>query len=217
VIDRLWQPEKKSGKEGQFIADQDTPMSVATAEFLTIVSGLPRSGTSMMMRMLERGGLPVLTDHVRTPDDDNPNGYYEFEAVKQTKQDVSWLEGSEGKAVKMVYRLLYDLPADRSYKVLFMRRKLEEVLASQKVMLERHGMADGVSEETMSALFRSEIDAFYQWVAGQPHIELIDVDYNRMQQDPRAEIARINKFLGSPLDEEAMVAVVDKSLYRNRK
>jgi hypothetical protein len=192
-------------------------MSVATAEFLTIVSGLPRSGTSMMMRMLEMGGMPVLTDHIRAPDDDNPNGYYEFEAVKQTKEDGSWLHGSEGKAVKMVYRLLYDLPPDRSYKVLFMRRKLEEVLASQKVMLERHGMADGVSEDKMSGLFRTELDAFYHWVAGQSHIELIDVDYNRMQQSPKAEVARVNAFLGGSLDEEAMVTVVDQSLYRNRK
>jgi hypothetical protein len=192
-------------------------MSIATAEFLTIVSGLPRSGTSMMMRMLEMGGLPVLTDHVRTPDDDNPNGYYEFEAVKQTKEDSAWLEGSEGKAVKMVYRLLYDLPADRTYKVLFMRRKLEEVLASQKVMLERHGIADGVKEDQMAALFRAEIDAFYKWVAGQSHIDLIDVDYNRMQQNPKAEAARVNGFLGGALNEDAMVAVVDQSLYRNRK
>src|SRR5829696_1068798 len=155
-------------------------MSVAIAEFLTIVSGLPRSGTSMMMRMLECGGLPVLTDHIRTPDDDNPNGYYEFEAVKQTKEDDSWLEGSEGKAVKMVYRLLYDLPADHTYRVLFMRRKLEEVLASQRVMLERHGVADSVSEAQMSALFRAEMDSFYKWVRQQSHIELIDVDYNHM-------------------------------------
>jgi hypothetical protein len=192
-------------------------MNVATAEFLTIVSGLPRSGTSMMMRMLEIGGLPVLTDHIRTPDDDNPNGYYEFEAVKQTKEDESWLAGSEGKAVKMVYRLLYDLPADRTYKVLFMRRKLEEVLASQRVMLERHGMADGVKEEQMAALFRAEIEAFYKWVAGQSHVELIDVDYNRMQQDTRAEVARVNQFLGGVLNEDAMTSVVDGSLYRNRK
>jgi hypothetical protein len=192
-------------------------MSVAIAEVTTIVSGLPRSGTSMMMRMLEMGGLPVLTDHIRTPDDDNPNGYYEFEAVKQTKEDSGWLVGSEGKAVKMVYRLLYDLPADRPYKVLFMRRKLEEVLASQKVMLQRHGAADGVGEEQMAALFRCEIDAFYKWVAAQSHIELIDVDYNAMQQNPRAEAARVNEFLGGSLDEQAMVAVVDRSLYRNRK
>jgi hypothetical protein len=191
--------------------------TVATAEFLTIVSGLPRSGTSMMMRMLEMGGLPVLTDHIRTPDDDNPNGYYEFEAVKQTKEDDSWLEGSEGKAVKMVYRLLYDLPANRSYRVLFMRRKLDEVLASQMVMLERHGLVDGVREEQMAALFRSEIDGFYDWVAKQPHIILIDVDYNRMQQDPKSEASRVNAFLGGTLDEAAMVDVVDASLYRNRK
>ncbi|MBA3484455.1 MAG: sulfotransferase family protein [Pirellulales bacterium] len=192
-------------------------MSVATAEFLTIVSGLPRSGTSMMMRMLECGGLSVLTDHVRTPDDDNPNGYYEFEAVKQTKEDDAWLKGSEGKAVKMVYRLLYDLPANRTYRVLFMRRKLDEVLASQRVMLERHGVADSVSEAQMSALFRSEIDSFYKWVEGQRHIELIDVDYNRMQQQPREEAARVNEFLGGALDVDAMVGVVDQALYRNRK
>jgi hypothetical protein len=192
-------------------------MSTVTAEFLTIVSGLPRSGTSMMMRMLEQGGLEVLTDHVRTPDDDNPNGYYEFEAVKQTKEDASWLLGSEGKAVKMVYRLLYDLPADRSYRVLFMRRDLEEVLASQKVMLQRHGAADGVSEAQMSALFRAEIDAFYKWLRQQRHIELIDVDYNRMLADPRREITRVNEFLGGVLNEEAMAGVVDGSLYRNRK
>lgn len=192
-------------------------MSVATAEFLTIVSGLPRSGTSMMMRMLECGGLPVLTDHVRTPDDDNPNGYYEFEAVKQTKEDDAWLQGSEGKAVKMVYRLLYDLPADRTYRVLFMRRKLDEVLASQQVMLQRHGVADSVSEGQMSALFRSEIDSFYKWVKQQRHIELIDVDYNRMQQNPRDEATRVSEFLGGALDVDAMVGVVDQALYRNRK
>jgi hypothetical protein len=192
-------------------------MNTVTAEFLTVVSGLPRSGTSMMMRMLEQGGLDVLTDHVRTPDDDNPNGYYEFEAVKQTKEDASWLEASEGKAVKMVYRLLYDLPADRSYRVLFMRRELEEILASQKVMLQRHGMADGVSEAQMSALFRAEINAFYKWVRQQKHIELIDVDYNRMVADSRREIARVNEFLGGVLDEAAMASVVDESLYRNRK
>ncbi len=171
----------------------------------------------MMMRMLEQGGLAVLADHIRTADDDNPNGYYEFEAVKQTREDAAWLEGSEGKAVKMVYRLLYDLPADRSYRVLFMRRNLDEVLASQKVMLQRHGVADGVGEEQMAALFRSEIKSFYDWVAKQRHIALIDVDYNRVVESPQTEIARVNEFLGGVLDEHAMGAVVDESLYRNRK
>ncbi|WP_428305110.1 sulfotransferase domain-containing protein [Lacipirellula sp.] len=192
-------------------------MSTATAEFLTIVSGLPRSGTSMMMRMLEHGGLEVMTDEIRTADDDNPNGYYEFEAVKKTSEDASWLEGANGKAVKMVYRLLYDLPADRSYRVLFMRRELDEILASQQVMLNRHSAGDAVSPEMMAKLFRSEIERFYDWAAKQQHLELIDVNYNQMLANPAAEIGRVNEFLGGVLDAAAMQGVVDASLYRNRK
>jgi hypothetical protein len=192
-------------------------MSTATSEYLTIVSGLPRSGTSMMMRMLELGGLPVLTDEQRGADDDNPNGYYEFEAVKQTADDPSWLEGSEGSAVKMVYRLLYDLPTDRQYRVLFMRRNLDEVLASQQVMLNRHGVKDEVSHAQMMKLFRAEIDAFYKWVEKQSHIDLIDVDYNRMLSDSRQELAKVNDFLGGSLDLNNMLQGVDASLYRNRK
>ena len=192
-------------------------MSTATSEYLTIVSGLPRSGTSMMMRMLELGGLPVLTDEQRGADDDNPNGYYEFEAVKQTADDPSWLDGSEGSAVKMVYRLLYDLPSDRQYRVLFMRRNLDEVLASQQVMLNRHGVKDEVSHAQMMKLFRAEIDAFYNWVEKQSHIDLIDVDYNCMLSDSRQELAKVNDFLGGSLDLDSMLKGVDASLYRNRK
>jgi hypothetical protein len=189
----------------------------ATDTFLTIVSGLPRSGTSMMMRMLEMGGMPVLIDHIRTADDDNPNGYYEFEAVKRTKQDSSWLKGSAGKAVKMVYRLLYDLPADRSYRVLFMRRKLEEVLASQRTMLERKAdPGDAANDRQMETLFRRELQSFYDWVPRQRHIELIDVDYNRILTDPLIELNRVQEFLGGAVDLAAMASVVDSKLYRNR-
>lgn len=192
-------------------------MSVAVANFLTIVSGLPRSGTSMMMRMLDQGGLPVLIDGERTPDDDNPNGYYEFEAVKQTREDPSWLRGCEGKAVKMIYRLLYDLPSSQECRVIFMTRQLEEVLASQRVMLRRKGMADdAITDDQMSALFRADLNKFRTWVAAQPHINLIDVSYNQVQENPVAEVRRINEFLGGQLDEEAMVQVVDEGLYRNR-
>ena len=191
-------------------------MRAVAIDFLTIVSGLPRSGTSMMMRMLEQSGVPLLVDHIRQADEDNPNGYFEFEAVKKTKQDPGWLKESEGKAVKMVYRLLYDLPTNRSYRVLFMRRKLEEVLASQRVMLERKAVSGDTSDEQMKELFASELDAFYKWVAHQHHINLIDVDYNRLQADPLAELQRVNKFLGGDLDVEAMASVIDNSLYRNR-
>ena len=171
----------------------------------------------MMMRLLELGGMSVLKDEQRVADDDNPNGYYEFEAVKQTAEDSSWLQGSEGSAVKMVYRLLYDLPEDRNYRVLFMRRNLDEVLASQQVMLNRHGVADKVSDAQMMKLFRAEIDSFYKWVKGKPHIELIDVDYNQMLADPHKELLEINAFLGDALDVERMLGGVDASLYRNRK
>jgi len=192
-------------------------MTTPNDPILTIVSGLPRSGTSMMMRMLDEGGLPVIVDHIRTADDDNPKGYYEFEPVKKTKEDASWLEESDGKVVKMIYRLLYDLPSDRLYHVLFMRRKLEEVLASQRVMLDRTGAGDGISDEQMKTMFLGELDAFYKWAAQQSHIRLLDVNYNEVQADPRKEVARVVEFLGQELDVDAMAAVVDKSLYRNRK
>jgi hypothetical protein len=191
--------------------------STDPTKFLTIVSGLPRSGTSMMMRMLEMGGMPVMVDHIRTADDDNPNGYYEFEAVKQTKEDPSWVGESDGKAVKMVYRLLYDLPEDHQYRVLFMRRNLKEVLASQKVMLDRNGAdGGGITDAQMQQLFEMELGKFYDWVAARFNFQLINVDYNALQADARRELQRVNEFLGGTLDVDAMVAVVDAKLYRNR-
>jgi len=183
-----------------------------------IVSGLPRSGTSMMMRMLEFGGLPVLIDEIRTPNEDNPNGYYEFEAVKQTRQDASWLGNAAGKVVKMVYRLLYDLPRGYDYKVIFMRRNTDEVLASQKKMLERNGDAgiNDISSAQISALFRRQLKEFKEWIEGQSNFSILEVDYNRTLEEPEAELERLNAFLGGRLDTRAMVEVVDQTLYRNR-
>ena len=106
---------------------------------IIVVSGLPRSGTSLMMQMLAAGGVEVVTDHVRTADTDNPRGYYEFELVKKIKQDASWLPEARGKAVKMVSQLLYDLPAGEKYRIIFLERDLDEVLVSQEKMLERLG------------------------------------------------------------------------------
>src|SRR5512143_2182608 len=108
-------------------------------EFTVIVSGLPRSGTSMMMRVLEAGGMEVAVDNVRRADEDNPRGYYEFEQVKNIRQDKSWFNGLQGRAVKMVSMLLYDLPADKRYKIVFMKRNMQEILSSQRIMLDRRG------------------------------------------------------------------------------
>src|SRR5579872_1312474 len=111
-------------------------------DFVTIVSGLPRSGTSMMLRMLAAGGLPILTDGVRTPDEDNPHGYLEWEGVKSLARDASWVASARGKGVKVIYYWLRDLPRDCRYRVIFMRRDLDEVLASQAAMLERRGVRE---------------------------------------------------------------------------
>lgn len=184
--------------------------------FLTIVSGLPRSGTSLMMKMLEAGGMPVLVDNVREADLDNPRGYYEFEPVKQTKADASWVAPAVGKAVKMVYLLLLDLPRDHDYRVIFMRRNLDEVLASQKSMLERLGKTSPLIDARMAALFRDGLARFDAWVMGQPNFRLLDVSYNAMVTDPAPFVRDVNQFLGNGLDVDAMTRVVDPSLYRNR-
>lgn len=187
-------------------------------ETVVVVSGLPRSGTSMMMKMLEAGGLPVLVDHVREPDEDNPKGYYEFERVKQIEHDQAWLQEAQGRAVKMVSELLKHLPDGYDYKVVFMRRKMDEILASQKKMLARQGKpTDQVSNEKLAALFEKHLGQIKAWVARQPNVDVLYVSYNEILSAPREEIRRVNRFLGDALDEEAMVGVIDRSLYRQRK
>ena len=187
-------------------------------KFVPIVSGLPRSGTSMMMRMLEAGGMPVVADHLRQADEDNPRGYYEFEPAKQTSNDDSWLEDASGKVVKMVYRLLYDLPPDYEYRVVFMRRNIDEVLASQKKMLERSGQENGPMDDSqMAELFTAEVEKVLQWLAIQKHFSVREANYNQLLQDPRSHVKKINRFLGGKLDAQAMVQVIDPTLYRNRE
>lgn len=188
------------------------------APFVVIVSGLPRSGTSMMMKMLESGGVPVLADDLRQADIDNVNGYYEFQAALKVKQDNSWLTDANHKAVKMVYQLLYDLPDGFEYRVLMMRRAMDEVLASQKKMLARLGKpTDAIPDEKMAEIFRAGLTKFDAWISQKPNFRLIDVDYNKMVADPLPQIDAIDALLGGSLDKEAMAAVVQPELYRNRK
>lgn len=185
--------------------------------FVIVVSGLPRSGTSMMMRAIHAGGIEVLTDHLRAADEDNPRGYFEFEPVKQTKVDASWLKDAAGRGVKMVYRLLYDLPSANDYRVLFMQRDINEVLASQKKMLKRSGKDTGaVGDEQMSALFKAELDKCEKWLSEQSNFSVLSVNHRDMIKNPVMECRRVSDFLGGGLDVEAMAATVDPSLYRNR-
>ncbi len=185
---------------------------------IVIVSGLPRSGTSMMMKMLDAGGLPVLTDGIRAADEDNPKGYYEFERVKQIEHDQSWLPEARGKAVKMISALLKHLPADYRYKVIFMQRAMPEVLASQRQMLIRRGEApDKVSDERMAELFERHLEQVQAWLAEQPHMDTLYVSYNEMMRDPEPHARAVDEFLGGGLDIERMVGVVDPALYRQRR
>ena len=186
--------------------------------FVTIVSGLPRSGTSMMMQAVHAGGMAVVTDNIRKSDSDNPRGYYEFEPVKKTKEDPSWLQQATGKVVKMVYRLLYDLPADYEYRIIFMNRSIEEVLLSQKKMLERIGKKGAdIADEKLSELFKSELEKIYKWIDAQPNFSIVSVNYRDAVESPQAHCRIVNDFLGGNLDTDKMASVIDPTLYRNRQ
>src|SRR3954466_2905755 len=151
------------------------PASASTSTPVIVVSGLPRSGTSLMMSMLQAGGVPIVTDAQRTADDDNPKGYFELERVKQlSRGDVAWVESAHGKAVKVISALLEHLPARSSYKILFMRRRLPEVLASQKKMLQRRGdPTESVSDEMMAGLFEKHLQKIEGWLAAQPNMSVL--------------------------------------------
>jgi len=186
--------------------------------FIPIVSGLPRSGTSLMMSMLAAGGLDVLTDHLRTADDDNPVGYFELEDVKKLIQgEHSWLSRSNGKAVKVISTLLPYLPDGYHYRIIFMRRPTEEVLASQRKMLINRGEnPDKISNAQMAEVFEKNLQQTERWINSQAHASRIEINYKKLIDDPSPLVAEINKFLGGGLDEEKMVGVIDPSLYRQR-
>jgi hypothetical protein len=187
-------------------------------EMITIVSGLPRSGTSMMMKILEAGGLPVLADGIRTADIDNPNGYYEFEPVKSTCDDSSWLTMAEGRVVKMIYKLLYDLPEQTRCRIVFMQRALKEVIKSQNAMLQRRGETGYTGTETHNLVgtFAAEVSSCKKWLAAKDDMQVIYMNYNRLLAEPEAEIDKLNSFFDDRLNAAAMLAVINPALYRRR-
>lgn len=195
----------------KFTTDDPIPASV------TVVSGLPRSGTSLMMTMLEAGGILPVTDHLRTPDQDNPNGYYEFERVKQLSQgDVAWVQEAEGKAVKVISALLRFLPPHHAYRVLFMERAMPEVLASQRKMIVHRQSQANDDEERIANLFQQHLLEARGWLASQPNFATLYISYNDLLADPRPILEEINTFLGGGLDVDAMQAAINPDLYRNR-
>ena len=184
---------------------------------IVVVSGLPRSGTSMAMKMLEAGGLPTVTDGQRVADEDNPKGYYEDERVKRLhkEEDKSWLLEARGKVVKIISFLLKSLPDEHNYKVVFMHRNLREIVASQNKMLTRLGKPNDLPDEAAVQLLTTQ-EKEAGFFLKRPQFEVLELNYTDVLSQARTEAQRMSEFVGEPLDIDKMAAVVDKELYRNR-
>ena len=184
---------------------------------IVIVSGLPRSGTSMMMRILAEGGLPVITDELRRADVDNPNGYFEFETVRQMSEgNVDWLANANGKAVKVISALLEYLPSNYSYKIIFLERDIREILESQRKMLAHRNEKATGAEAEIELQIQKHLSVMKPWLVRQPNIEVLFVNYNTLMTQPEPLCEQITEFLELPLNQTRMLAVPDKQLYRNR-
>jgi hypothetical protein len=185
---------------------------------ITIVSGLPRSGTSLMMQMLAAGGIPILSDGGRRADVDNPRGYLEWERIKQLPKDPSCIAEAEGKAVKVISKLLLSLPPAHEYRVIFMQRPLPEVMASQDEMLRRRGNFDpGEDNSAVTRAFQDHLSDVYAWLNANPNVKVSRVQYHGVLREPREVAESVAKFLEVPLDVEAMAKQVDGTLYRQRR
>lgn len=193
------------------------PRSSIIEPFITVVSGLPRSGTSMVMHMLKAGGMAILTDHVRSADEDNPRGYFEFEPVKNLARDSSWIPQARGKAVKIISHLLVHLPADEHYKIIFVHRDIREIMVSQQKMLERRGTRNPAQDDAvLLQKFETHLRNIEDRLGNQKHMECLSVQYSDIIAEPDRAAERIRDFLGLPLDTGKMASSVDPGLYRNR-
>lgn len=183
---------------------------------ITIVSGLPRSGTSLMMQMLAAGGLPILTDGERKPDIDNPRGYCEWEPVKLLPKQPELIDEAEGRAVKIISQLLFSLPRGRDYKLIFMERPLPEVLASQDEMLKRRGSTELVDHALLTQAFRDHMQRIISWFELREEIPVYRMGFRKLLSDPFNRAQSICDFLELKLNTEAMARAVEISLYHNR-
>jgi hypothetical protein len=163
----------------------------------------------MLMQMIAAGGMPILTDGLRAADVDNPWGYLEYEPVKRSATDVSWVADAVGKAVKVVHLLLPCLPQDYTYRVLFIRRDIAEVLASQRRMLDRAGRRGAeLPDRRLAEVFEAQVRRALEWAGRQPSCSVLRLEYREVTENPAARASRINQFLGGSLDEAAMAACV---------
>jgi hypothetical protein len=186
---------------------------------IIVVSGLPRSGTSMIMQMLEAGGLEIVTDHIRKTDDDNPKGYYELERVKDLDKENNkgWLGKYKGKAIKIISFLLRDLPVTLNYKVIFIERCLDEILLSQnKMLINRGENGKIISDQKMKKNYENHLWRVKYFLKNTPNFDTLYINFRDVIQSPKKQALQIYNFLNSTPNMEAMARSVDKKLYRNR-
>jgi hypothetical protein len=184
---------------------------------ITVVSGLPRSGTSLMMQMLAAGGLQVLSDGERQADADNPRGYYEWERIKLLPQQPNCIQEAEGKVVKIISQLLFALPSPHDYRIIFMQRPLAEVVASQSQMIRRRGTTGAaLPPAALIAGLQAHLNQVNAWLRGKANISVYRVEHHEVLRDPLRVSESIQKFLDCPLHVLAMSQQIDESLYRQR-
>lgn len=184
---------------------------------ITIVSGLPRSGTSLMMQILKAGGIQILTDNIRSADVDNPRGYFEYEKVKNLQNDNSWLQEAEGKALKVIAQLTPYLPIDFNYSVILMKRNIDEILLSQGKMVENLGGRKAtVGSEVLKKVFEVQLKKCEEYINANKNFKKYEADFNKLVSGNIEIIKNLNSHLDLKLKLENITGVIDKSLYRNK-
>jgi tetratricopeptide (TPR) repeat protein len=211
IYEKHLNSEEKASLHRSFFQNQQ-------GEAVIVVSGIPRSGTSLMMQILEANNIEIFTDSVRKADQHNPKGYYEHEKVKQLARDKSWLNQTVGKAVKIISQLLFHLPEYHQYKVIFMTRNLKEVIHSQRTMLreEKKSNEKDVYPAGLENAYKRNIRIVEQWAANRTNIEIEWVDYHDLLSLNDEIISRIGSFIGKPVDKERVAACLDNELYRSK-
>ena len=184
----------------------------------TIVSGLPRSGTSLMMQMLRAGGMDLMHDGKREADEDNLEGYWEWEEIKSLKKNPRLIEQADGKVIKVISALLPQLPPRHRYRIIFMRRPVEEVVASQWKMLARSGKSPRSEQEHLIQTQQTHLDQTLAKLRQRSDIELIEIDYPQLVAEPASQLAALQEFLGDQVpDPAALATAIRPDLHRNRK
>ncbi len=183
---------------------------------ITVVSGLPRSGTSLMMQILEVNGFDILTDNVKTADESNPKGYYEYGKVKKIIKDNNWISEAEGKTIKVIVQLLFYLPLNFNYKIILMERNIDEILDSQAKMLQMLGNKKQIPSDILRKTFQQQMDKSINWMQLQPNIESVRISFGNLFRSPDEELKKLIHLFDGKIEYDISRNVINPALYREK-